>query len=257
MTDPETVEEQHISRSLPPVLMYHSVAEYDSDPYNVTVRPARFARQLCWLRLRGWTGVGVGHLLRAHRAGDARGLVGLTFDDGYVDFETTVVELLRRHGFTATVFVLPGRLGGYNGWDGDGPTKPLMTAEQVRCVAARGMEVGSHGLLHRRLSTLPHHEAVEEIHRSRAELEELVQDEVSGFCYPYGDLDTVTEQEVRAAGYSYACAVRPPHRGGLFTLPRIYVGDRDNGPRLEMKRWRAALRESGSFRVGRHSPHGV
>ncbi|WP_017974471.1 polysaccharide deacetylase family protein [Actinopolyspora halophila] len=257
MTDPETVVEQRAQLRLPPVLMYHSVAEYDSDPYRVTVRPARFARQLRWLRLRGWIGVGMGRLLRAYRAGNARGLIGLTFDDGYVDFETTVVPALRGQGFTATVFVLPGRLGGHNGWDGGGPTKPLMTADQIRHVSEQGMEVGSHGLVHQRLSTLSSPGMVDEVHRSRVELEELLQDEVAGFCYPYGDFDGDTEEEVRAAGYSYACAVRPSSGGSVFALPRIYVGDRDNGPRIEVKRWRAAWERVGSSRVGRHSHHGV
>ena len=47
-------------------------------------------------------------LLRARRPARA-GLVGLTFDDGYADFVTEVLPVLRRYGFTATVFVLAGR----------------------------------------------------------------------------------------------------------------------------------------------------
>jgi hypothetical protein len=41
---------------MPAILMYHSISPYSSDPYQITVSPARF------------------------------GLVGLTFDDGYSDF---------------------------------------------------------------------------------------------------------------------------------------------------------------------------
>ncbi|SDP94460.1 Polysaccharide deacetylase [Actinopolyspora xinjiangensis] len=234
--------DQRLPGGAPPVLMYHSVQDYVSDPYRVTVRPERFARQLRWLRLRGWTGVGMGELLRAHRRGRARGLVGLTFDDGYADFDDTVVATLREHGFTATVFVLAHRLGGYNAWDGDGPRKSLMNAEQVRRVARQGMEIGSHGLLHRPLSELPHTEMVDEVHRSRAELTELLGVAVEGFCYPYGDLDRRTMREVDQAGYSYACAVRPASLACGLAIPRIHVGDRDNELRLEAKRWRARLR---------------
>ncbi|SFD81826.1 Polysaccharide deacetylase [Actinopolyspora alba] len=235
---------QRLSGDMPPVLMYHSVQEYATDPYRVTVRPERFLRQLRWLRLRGWTGVGVGQLLRAHRQGLARGLIGLTFDDGYADFDTTVVSALREHGFTATVFVLARRIDGHNAWDGDGPRKSLMSAEQIHRAAELGMEIGSHGLLHRPLSALSRAEMAEEVHRSRSELTELLNHPIEGFCYPYGDLDRNTMREVHEAGYTYACAVRPGSLACGFAIPRIHVGDRDNGPRLEAKRWRARLRPS-------------
>lgn len=131
--------------ALPWTLMYHSVDECRDDPYLVTVTPERLRRQLEWLRRRGLTGVGVGELLRAHAAGRASRLVGLTFDDGYADFLEHAVPLLLRYGHTATVFVLPGRLGGVNAWDEKGPRKPLLTTDGIRAAAAAGMEVGSHG----------------------------------------------------------------------------------------------------------------
>ncbi len=53
---------------------------------------------------------GVAELMRAHAEG-RRGLVGLTFDDGYADFLHEALPVLRSHGCTATVFVLPGRPG--------------------------------------------------------------------------------------------------------------------------------------------------
>ncbi len=54
--------------------------------------------------------MGVAELMRAHAEG-RRGLVGLTFDDGYADFLHEALPVLRGHGCTATVFVLPGRPG--------------------------------------------------------------------------------------------------------------------------------------------------
>jgi hypothetical protein len=45
--------------------MYHSVERCDRDPFRVTVRPDRFARQLRWLRRAGWRGVAMRDLLRA------------------------------------------------------------------------------------------------------------------------------------------------------------------------------------------------
>jgi peptidoglycan/xylan/chitin deacetylase (PgdA/CDA1 family) len=225
-------------RSLAPwVLMYHSVSEDAYDPYLVTVSPDRLGRQLGWLRDRGLTGVSVGRLLRARAAGQARGLVGLTFDDGYADFLDQAVPLLRRYGHTATVFALPGRLGGENAWDAEGPRKPLLTADGIRAVAAAGMEVGSHGLVHRRLTGICEEAALDaEVADSRGLLRELTGAAPEGFCYPYGALNARALLAVRRAGYAYACAVDPGALAGRFALPRTYVGARDGSLRLRAKR---------------------
>ena len=132
----------------PVVLMYHSVSPHTEDPYQVTVSPHRFEQQMRWLSARGLRGVSMATLIAARRRGSDDGLVGLTFDDGYADFLSYALPVLLGHGFSATAFVIAGRLGGDNAWDAEGPRKPLMTGSQVREVAAAGIEIGSHGLRH-------------------------------------------------------------------------------------------------------------
>jgi peptidoglycan/xylan/chitin deacetylase (PgdA/CDA1 family) len=219
----------------PFVLMYHSVQAYDADPYQVTVRPVRFEQQLRWLHRLGRRGVSVRELLRERRAGRGAGLVGLTFDDGYADFAAQVLPALRRHGFTATVFVVAGALGGWNTWDDPGPRKPLLTAAQVREIAAAGGEIGSHSLYHVRLPRLGAGELREHLLRSRRVLSELAGEPVTGFCYPYGDAGPRETTAVADAGYEYACAAGRDLPAGTLTLPRTFVGDRDNPPRLYAK----------------------
>ncbi|TMQ92818.1 polysaccharide deacetylase family protein [Actinomadura soli] len=220
--------------------MYHSVDHFDEDPHLVTVSPARFERQLAWLRARDLRGVGMRELLDAHAAGRGRGLVGLTFDDGYADFATRAVPALLRYGFGATVFVVSGRIGTYNAWD-DGPRKPLMTADQIRTVAGAGIEVASHGRHHVSLPRTDDTELREELEESRAALEELVDGQITGFAYPYGHATSREIDAVRAAGYDYACDITPeaPSR---HALPRTYVGDRDGPLRMRAKVVRHELR---------------
>jgi peptidoglycan/xylan/chitin deacetylase (PgdA/CDA1 family) len=219
----------------PLVYMYHSVTPYEIDPYLVTVSPLRFEQQLRWLRRRGLKGVCMRDLLAARRTGSAGGLVGLTFDDGYADFASYAVPILERHGFSATVFPIAGRLGGDNEWDPDGPRKPLMTAQQVRQVADLGMEVGSHGLWHVSLVSVSDSELARELRGSRAALQEISGQEVAGFCYPYGHIDDRVVAAVRSAGYDYGCAIWRSAITGPHALPRTFVGDADSAARLWAK----------------------
>jgi peptidoglycan/xylan/chitin deacetylase (PgdA/CDA1 family) len=221
---------------VPMILMYHAVAEAHEDPNQLCVTPTRFAEQMAALERLGLRGVGVGTLVRAIRAGRARGLVGITFDDGYASVLKAAAPELCRRGFTATVFVVSNRLGGTNEWD-EGPTWPLLSGRQVRELSAAGLEIGSHGATHVRLAGLEAGWLDAEVAGSRASLGGLLGAPVQGFAYPYGSMDAAARQAVRGAAYDYACAVQAPGAAlGLMALPRIYVGQRDGAARLTAKR---------------------
>jgi peptidoglycan/xylan/chitin deacetylase (PgdA/CDA1 family) len=216
--------------------MYHSVGDCSDDPYRVTVSPDRLERQLRWLVRRGLRGVSVAELLAARNRGEGRDLVGLTFDDGYADFLVNALPLLARWKCTATLFVLPGRLGGDNAWDPLGPRRPLLTADGIRRAAAEGVEIGSHGLTHVDLTRADDARLKAETVESRAALEELTGTAVNGFCYPYGTVDRRVMAAVREAGYAYACAIDPSELSGRHVLPRVHIGQNDTAVRLSLKR---------------------
>jgi len=221
---------------IPLILMYHAVADASYDPNLLSVSPPRFAQQLAWLARHRLRGVSVGTLVAALRAGRARGLVGITFDDGYASvLENAVPELLRR-GFAATVFVVSDRVGGTNDWDAGTPW-PLLSWSQVGELAAAGLEIGSHGANHVRLAGADAGTVRSEVSGSRERLSRLVDAEVRGFAYPYGDMDAAARRAVRDAGYDYGCAVSAPRAAlGLLALPRVYMGQRDGPGRMTAKR---------------------
>jgi peptidoglycan/xylan/chitin deacetylase (PgdA/CDA1 family) len=234
-------------RRPPVVLMYHSITPYAEDPYQVTVRPERFAQQMQWLDRQGLRGVSMATLIAARRRDADAGLVGLTFDDGYDDFRRYALPVLARHGFTATAFVIAGRLGGQNGWDLEGPRKPLMSAPAVREIAAAGIEIGSHGLRHVTLSDTTDLALMREQRHSREILQDVTGASVAGFCYPYGHVNRRVLDGVRGAGYAYACAIWTSVLTGAYAMPRVYVGEADGAARLRAKwlrhqlTWRRAL----------------
>jgi len=236
-----TAAATHRRSAAPFVLMYHSVGSREEDPHQITVSPARFAEQMRWLRRRGLRGTSMRELLDAADQGRAAGLVGLTFDDGYADFSTEVLPVLARYEFTATVFVVAGRLGGHNDWEQHGPVKPLLTVDQIRAAARIGIEVGSHGLCHRHLPDTGADALRAEAEQSRAILESVLDAPVRGFCYPYGGVSDAAVDAARSAGYDYAVATRSSARADRHALPRTYVGERDGALRLAAKYFRHRL----------------
>jgi peptidoglycan/xylan/chitin deacetylase (PgdA/CDA1 family) len=222
---------------LPMILMYHSVAQVAEDPSHLSVTPSRFAEQMAILQRLGLRGVSMASLVDAMRNGRERGLVGITFDDGYLNVLEAALPELKCRGFTATVFVIAGRLGGTNEW-AKGTSLPLLSARQVREFADAGMEVGSHSMTHVRLAGLESGQLEAEVTGSRAGIVGITGAPVRGFAYPYGSMDAAARRTVENAGYDYACAVETPLADfGIMALPRVYVGQRDGTARMIAKRF--------------------
>jgi len=116
------------------------------------------------------------------------------------------------------------------------PPSTMMTTVQVQQLAAAGMEVGAHTLMHPILARLPDAEARHEIVASKHELERITGREVAGFAYPNGrperDFKEHHRRMVADAGYrfavttEYAAATR---QVDPLLLPRIGTWDRQVG----------------------------
>nr|WP_296065454.1 polysaccharide deacetylase family protein [uncultured Actinoplanes sp.] len=219
----------------PPVLMYHAVGHAGNDPFALYVTPQRFAAQMSLLARLGLRGVCLAELGDAALRGAADGLVGITFDDGYRDVLAHALPALREHGFGATFYAVSGLLGGVNAWDPP-PRRALMTADDLRGLAAQGYEVGSHSVSHPRLAGLDPAALRHEVAGSRLALAEVLPAPPRTFCYPYGSVDAPAVRAVADAGYAYACAVvRVPGLPTVFARPRVGVTERDRGLRLAAK----------------------
>ena len=208
---------------LPLILMYHSVGVRPYDPNDLAVTPERFEEQMATLGRHGLRGVSVTELLAARAAGSARGLIGLTFDDGYTDAVENALPILQNFGFSATSYVLAGRIDGANEWD-EGTPWPLLDEAGIRRWADAGFEVGSHGTMHMALAGADPEVLRTEVADSRKRLSDLVGKPVTGYCYAYGSMDAAARSAVAEAGYDHACAIISRLSLGPHALPRIYVG---------------------------------
>jgi peptidoglycan/xylan/chitin deacetylase (PgdA/CDA1 family) len=170
-----------------PILMYHGIREANgaSHPYYETsTPPGLFERQMDFLTENGYTGLTVSAALRlfSERRLPKRSVV-LTFDDGFQDFYLRAFEILRRHNFRATVFVITGLTGDHERRSFKG--NPCLTWKEVEELHAAGIEIGSHTVTHRDLAYLHEHEMRQELSHSKEKIERALGSTVRSFSYPF------------------------------------------------------------------------
>ena len=223
-----------------PILMYHSICQYENDSSEDSTSPERFQAQMQYIKRHNMRGVSIRELVQAVSLGNAKRLVGLTFDDAYEDFLPVALPVLERLGFTATLFVI-GNMPTKAHWEHERgrhqpmPRRKLLGVDSVREVAARGMEVGAHGMSHVDLSSLETKQLEEEVSGSRRVLSDVLGETVEGFCYPYGRVNSTAIQAVRKAGYAYACSIHSRVERTVYDLPRVPIAERDHLPRFAAK----------------------
>ena len=194
-----------------PILVFHKIGPVplaSHFPRNY-VSPEQFDALLGSLRDSGYQGISFDQYL-AHRGGAPlpRKPILLTFDDGYQSNAKIAAPILRKHDFTATIFVVPGRLGGSNAWDAEEIQEPLMSADEIRALHAEGFHFGSHTMTHVRLTTAAPETALLELRQSREALEALLDAPVRTICYPWAQHDATVRQLAREAGYECGVGIR-------------------------------------------------
>jgi peptidoglycan/xylan/chitin deacetylase (PgdA/CDA1 family)/SAM-dependent methyltransferase len=228
-------ENQLVATYQLPILMYHRVAP-DGSPalahYRVT--PEAFEAQLHYLRDAGFYGIGLEEwcaAMQARRPLPGRAIL-ITLNDGYSDFATHAWPLLKRYGFTATVFLVADAIGKSASWNRIyGEDVPLLGWPEIRRLQDEGVTFGSHTASHRPLTALSLEQIVREGARSRAILERGLGEPVRAFAYPYGDVDPVVQHLVGACGYTFGLSCHPRLSrlyDDLLALPRIEVTGLDS-----------------------------
>lgn len=211
-----------------PILMYHSVSTSASPKFRkFTVTPALFTEHLRYLKENNYTSLTVSQFVEAKEKLPPRPVI-LTFDDGFADFYTTVLPLLKKSGFTATLYVTTGVAGSTSRWlqaEGEAD-RPMLTWEQLRQISANGIECGGHSQNHLQLDAVPLATARAEIAGCKTVLETQLGHKIASFAYPFGYHSRKVKQLVQEAGYRSACAVKyamSSPQDDPFALSRLIV----------------------------------
>lgn len=215
-----------------PILMYHSISSF-SDPRfrQFTVSPLLFAEQMAYLYNCQYTPITVTQLIQARSKKTfifPERPVVLTFDDGFADFFTAALPVLKQYDFPATLYVSTAFVNGTSRWllHERETTRRMLTWQQLAEISTNRIECGAHGHSHPQLDMLSYTAACDEITRSKKLLEDQLEREIFSFAYPFGYYTAQVQRLVREAGYTSACAVR--HRKSSetddpFALARLMV----------------------------------
>jgi peptidoglycan/xylan/chitin deacetylase (PgdA/CDA1 family) len=216
----------------PTVLFYHGVSDAWEDPLAVT--PVALEHQIGTMLRRGYAPISAHEIATTH--GKA---FHVTFDDAFANIRGALERLVSL-GVPASVYACTGYADDGRPLDverlsssPDEHHRRTMTWDELREVAAMGVEVGSHTVTHPRLTQLSDEELREELRASKEKLEDELQRRCALLVYPFGDQDARVRAAARDAGYSAAFADYQPF--DLFAIPRVGLYRHDTSRRADFK----------------------
>ena len=208
------------------VFYYHRIAnvgfvDAHVDDWNVT--PKQFERQIATLATFAEIVplIELPQRLNTNAIND-KPLVCLTFDDGYANFYSQVLPILKRYQVPATAFVVTSSVGSreplpFDRWairnarrTQPDSWRPVNWQELEDCVSSGLVSVGAHSHLHLKGRDCTQTQMTEEAGQSREILRRRLGESQSvQYAYPYGNtkLGHVSAEyvnAVKAAGYKLA-----------------------------------------------------
>ncbi len=213
-----------------PVLSYHHFAESSTD--RMTVARDAFEAQMRLLRDKGYHVVSLGQLadFLAFRGQLPEKAVVITIDDGWRSTYDIAWPILRSYGYPATLFVYTQLVTG---------SAKTLSWEQLREMAAEGLDVECHTASHRDLAKPEEGETLEgrigAVEREVGEAVRLIERRIGRrprfLAYPYGSTDALVVSVLRRRGIEAAFTVERvanPFFVSPFRLGRAMVyGDYD------------------------------
>jgi peptidoglycan/xylan/chitin deacetylase (PgdA/CDA1 family) len=223
------------------VLYYHRIADDRANPW--TISSAMFVRQLRWLQDR-FDFISLHDAQERIRRGyNPRPCVSITFDDGYADNCQQAIPWLIKQRIPCTYFVTLQNVLNEAPFSHDlamGHRFAPNTLEQLRAMAAAGIEIGAHGYTHSDLGAIIDPRRLRhEVVTAKEDLQAALGRPVRYFAFPFGlyaNLNLAAFALAKEVGYAGVCSAY----GGFnfpsddpFHLQRIPVDD----TMIRLKNW--------------------
>jgi peptidoglycan/xylan/chitin deacetylase (PgdA/CDA1 family) len=221
-----------------PILCYHRFAPSCDSPLCMPTE--NFERQVRYLKENGYRVIGPEALagFLDYRQPIPKNAVMISVDDGYRSMFELAYPILKKYGFTATLFIYIDYVG---------VSSQAITWDQLRELKREGFAIGSHSIAHSDLSRQKKdedHKAYlarlqREIFQSKQILDEKLGQETIIFSYPFGRQNQTVASLARQAGYKIAVTV---DRGSNPFFADPFMIKRDQILKRDMDRFASRLK---------------
>ena len=199
-----------------PVLNYHKV---DNLQHALSISPQEFEEQMKYLHDNDYHGITPDQLMAYLKYGKELPSkpIMITFDDGYLDNYTNAYPIMKKYGYTGTIFIVTNLVG---------EDSRFVTWDQVREMQQAGFVFGSHTANHISLTSLTKEEVSNELTQSRNTIAQQLGKPPKYFAYPTGTYSSEIADQVRKAGYKAAFTIEYGEVGAdsdVYALERIPI----------------------------------
>lgn len=193
------------------ILLYHRIA--DQFPNDWTLSRNKFEQQIDWLTAH-YDIVSLEEAQQRIASGrNDRPTVAITFDDGYADNSDFAVPMLLERKLPFTYFVTSGNVRDREPFPRDAAAGWRLrpnTVEQIRELAAAGVEIGAHTRTHPDLGQVTdEHLLRDEIVGAKEDLEAITGESVRYFSFPFGlqqNMSPTAFAIAHEAGFAGVCS---------------------------------------------------
>lgn len=223
------------------ILTFHRIDDDQANDWTTSY--AEFVRQIDWLARR-FELISLEEAQRRIRGrANHRACVAITFDDGYyVNYERALPYLIIRR-IPVTYFVCADAILKGAHFDHDlvmGNRFAPNTIEQLRTLAAAGIQIGAHTRTHANLGSVSDLEKLQdEVVTAGEDLQTALDAPIRYFAFPFGQHRHLSARAFRmadSAGYDGVCSAYGGYNypgDDAFHLQRICT----DGPLIRMKNW--------------------
>lgn len=192
-----------------PVICYHSVTDNSLKQNPIVISKDKIREQLQTIKDNGYITLSMKELndyLFKNKPIPEKSVI-ITFDDGYRDIYINAFPILKELNMKATIFVISSYIN----------SELYLTGDQIKEMNSYGIDVESHTVSHKNLSSMSYADQLKELKESKEKIESITHKPVFSVAYPEGKYNNNTEKAVIEAGYSMG-----------FTIERGYADRSDN-----------------------------
>lgn len=196
-----------------PVICYHYIGEDPTGKSPLIISKEKLRDHLKTIKDDGYTTLTMEELnnyLFKDEPIPEKSVV-ITFDDGSIDNYTNAFPILKEFNVKATMYVISGDIN----------QSEFLTSDQIKEMSDYGIDIESHTVSHRKLSTLSYEEQLKELKDSKEAIEKITGKPIIAVAYPEGKFNEDTKKATIEAGYTMG-----------FTIDRGYADRSDNAAQL-------------------------